>query len=83
MIYKRKPPPGNVRRARHIGKNLHGVTTNKRDRLVQFESEQERKLILLLERDATVFDFISQPETLTYVSENGRSRRYTPDFQVW
>ncbi|NJN55822.1 MAG: hypothetical protein HC804_14405 [Anaerolineae bacterium] len=83
MIYKRKPPPGNARRVRHIGKNLHGITTNKRGRVVQFESEQERKLILLLERDATVVDFISQPETLTFIAENGRTRQYTPDFQVW
>lgn len=83
MIYKRKPPPGNARRVRHIHKNIAGVTTNKCGRLVQFESEHERKLILLLERDATVADFISQPETLTYVDENGRSRQYTPDFQVW
>ncbi len=83
MIYKRKPPPGNVRRVRHINKNIHGITTNKCGRLVQFESEQERKLILLLERDATVTDFISQPETLTFVAENGRNRQYTPDFQVW
>lgn len=83
MIKKRKPPPGNARRVRHIHKNITGVTTNKCGRLVQFESEHERKLILLLERDTTVADFISQPETLTYVDENGRSRQYTPDFQVW
>lgn len=83
MIYKRKPPPGNTRRVKHIHKNTIGVTTNKCGQLVQFESEQERKLILLLERDATVINFISQPETLIYVDENGSSRQYTPDFQVW
>jgi hypothetical protein len=83
MAWKRKPPPDNVRRVASIGKNIRGVTTNKRGRLVQFESEQERKLILLLERDRTVTDFISQPETLFYQDEDGRGRRYTPDFQVW
>jgi hypothetical protein len=83
MGLKRKPPAGNVRRVASIGKNIRGVTTNKRGRLVQFESEQERKLILLLERDATVFDYFSQPETLTYCDEEGRERRYTPDFQIW
>ena len=83
MTLKRKPPAGNVRRVASIGKNIRGVTTNKRGRLVQFESEQERKLILLLERDATVTDYISQPETLTYYDDEGRERRYTPDFQVW
>lgn len=83
MMFKRKPPPDNARRVRHIDNNFCGVTTNKRGRIVQFESEQERKLILLLERDATVTDFISQPEALTFVTGNNHSRRYTPDFQVW
>jgi hypothetical protein len=63
--------------------HICGVTTNKSGRLVQFESEQERKLILLLERDATVTDYVSQPETLHYCDSQGRQRTYTPDFQVW
>jgi hypothetical protein len=83
MSFKRKPPPGNVRRVASIGTNCRGVTTNKRGRLVQFESEQERILILLLERDRTVLDYCSQPETLTYVAADGHARPYTPDFQVW
>ena len=53
MALKRKPPAGNVRRVASIGNNIRGVTANKRGRLVQFESEQERKLILLLERDSS------------------------------
>jgi hypothetical protein len=72
-----------VRRVRSISTNCRGVTTNKRGRLVQFESEQERVLILLLERDPTVLDFCSQPETLAYVAADGRTHHYTPDFQVW
>lgn len=83
MAWKRKPPPNNVRRVASIGKNIRGVTTNKCGRLVQFESEQERKLILLLEKDTGVTDFISQPETLFYADEQGKQHRYTPDFQVW
>jgi hypothetical protein len=80
---KRKPPPGNVRRVASIDRNIRGITTNKRGRLVQYESELERKLILVLERDAQVVDFASQPETLTFQDSAGRSRRYTPDFKVW
>ena len=83
MGLKRKPPLGNARRVRSHGGNFCGITTNKRGRLVQFESEQERKLILLLERDPTVADYVSQPETLYYDDVNGKHRRYTPDFQVW
>jgi hypothetical protein len=83
MAFKRKPPPGNARRVRSQASHICGITTNKRGRLVQFESEQERKLILLLERDATVTDYVSQPETLHYCDSHGRQRTYTPDFQVW
>ncbi len=46
MSMKRKPPTGNARRVISLGNNFHGVTTNKQGHLVQFESEQERKLIL-------------------------------------
>ena len=54
MAFKRRPPSDNVRRVVCLGKNFRGITTNKSGRLVQFESEQERKLILLLERDPSV-----------------------------
>lgn len=80
---KRKPPPGNVRRVICLGHNIRGVTTNKRGHLIQFESEQEHKLVLLLERDPTVADYTSQPETLHFLDDNGRQRAYTPDFKVW
>ena len=83
MSMRRKPPTGNVRRVISLGNNFRGVTTNKRGHLVQFESEQERKLILLLERDPLVADYVSQPETLTFVDVKGHQRKYTPDFQVW
>ncbi len=83
MSMKRKPPIGNVRRVISLGNNFRGVTTNKQGHLVQFESEQERKLILLLEHDPLVVDYTSQPETLIFSDEQGRQRRYTPDFQVW
>jgi len=83
MAFKRKPPPGSARRVISLGNNFRGVTTNKRGRLVQFESEQERKLVLLLEHDPTVTDYISQPETLRFCDGSGRKRLYTPDFKVW
>lgn len=83
MSMKRKPPAGNVRRVICLGNNFRGVTTNKRGHLVQFESEQERKLILLLERDPRVVDYVSQPETLIFSDGKGHQRKYTPDFKVW
>lgn len=83
MSLKRRPPEGNVRRVTSIGQNLRGVITNKRGRTVQFESFAERTLLLLLERDRSVLDYNSQPETFEFVDGNGKSRKYTPDFMVW
>ena len=83
MAFKRKPPADDVRRVVSMGGNFRGVTTNKRGQLVQFESEQERKLVLLLERDPTVADFRSQPERLSFCDTAGCQHSYTPDFKVW
>ncbi|MEI6777655.1 MAG: TnsA endonuclease N-terminal domain-containing protein [Chloroflexales bacterium] len=83
MAFSRKPPPGNVRRVVSLDGNCRGVTTNKCGRLIQFESELERILVLLLERDPSVADFISQPLTIPFTAPDGRARHYTPDFQVW
>lgn len=83
MTFRRKPPAGNVRRVACLGHNLRGITTNKRGHVVQFESELEHTLILLLERDPSVDDYHSQPEVLSFVDATGRARTYTPDFQVW
>lgn len=83
MSFKRKPPAGDARRVRSIGDNLRGVITNKAGRPVQFESWLERGLILRLDRDPTVLDYQSQPESFTFVDDQGKPHRYTPDFKVW
>jgi len=83
MPLRRKPPEGNVRRVRAIGKNLRGVVTSKTGRSIQFESFAERTLILCLDRDHTVADYNSQPETFTFHVTATKTRRYTPDFIVW
>jgi hypothetical protein len=83
MAFTRTPPPGNVRRVVCLGRNLRGVLTNKRGHVVQFESGLEHTLVLLLERDASVADYHSQPEVLRFRDAAARPRTYTPDFQVW
>ncbi|GHO96261.1 hypothetical protein KSF_063090 [Reticulibacter mediterranei] len=83
MALKRKPPENNVRRVMSMGSNLPGVTTNKNGHTVQFESFAERILLLLLERDKTVLDYRSQPEIFEFKGQDGKLRRYTPDFKVW
>lgn len=79
---KSRPPADNSRRVRYIDGNSRFVITNKTGRTVQCESFQERKLALLLERDRTVIDYISQPDPLVYTTAGGRQRTYTPDFRV-
>lgn len=83
MGFKRKPPPGNVRRVRSNGQNLCGVMTNKANRTVQFESFTERSLLLRLDRTREVQDYASQPEQIRYTDNTGKSHTYTPDFKVW
>lgn len=83
MSLKRKAPPDNVRRVRSFGGNLCGVITNKVGHIVQFESYAERSLLLRLDRDPSVKDYGSQPETMIYDGKDGKRHRYTPDFIVW
>jgi hypothetical protein len=83
MGWRRKPPGSDVRRVCAIGNNIRGVVTNKVGRIVQYESFAERSLLLRLERNPLVCDYASQPETLSYITPDGKSHRYTPDFMVW
>lgn len=83
MGLNRKPPAGNVRRVHSNGRSLRGVIVNKVGRLVQFESLQERALLLRLERDPTIQDYGSQPERIHFCDGDGQCRSYTPDFIVW
>ncbi len=83
MISRRRPPQGDQRRVQPIGDNLRGVVTNKKGVTVQFESELEHRLILLLERDHSVANYRSQPEKLLYIDDKGKRHTYIPDFKVW
>ena len=83
MGLSRKPPAGNVRRVHSTGRSLRGVIVNKVGRLVQFESMQERALLLRLERDPTIRDYGSQPERFHFSDQDGQPHTYTPDFIVW
>ncbi len=82
MAFRRKPPAENVRRTASSGRNHPGVVVNKTGRIVQYESQAEHILILCLDRDRTVRDYISQPLKLEYIDVHGR-HVYVPDFQVF
>jgi hypothetical protein len=83
MNLKRRPPTGNIRRVTSHGKSIHGVITNKAGHLVQFESWAERSLLLRLDRDPSVVDYISQPEQFKYIDAEGKCRTHIPDFKVF
>lgn len=83
MSLKRRPPDGNVRRVASIGGNLRYTVTGKANQTVQCESFLERKLTLCFDRDPSIRTYASQPEQLTYLDTNGKTRTYTPDFKVW
>src|SRR5713101_4971639 len=76
MGLKRKPPQGNVRNVVSMGGNLCSAITNKEGETVQAESFQERNLALLFQRDKSVINYQSQPETFVFTDRNGKSRKY-------
>jgi hypothetical protein len=80
---KRRPPKHNVRRVRAIQGNMRYTLVNKCQRSILCESFQEYKLALLLERNPSVTDYLSQPEQLLFHNAMGRQASYIPDFQVW
>ena len=82
MALKRKPPFGNVRRVRSTGTNIRGIMLGIDSTTQQFESFEERKLVLLLQRDRTIRRFVSQPFVLNYADAQGNSHTYVPDFLV-
>ncbi|MBF9223875.1 TnsA endonuclease N-terminal domain-containing protein [Hymenobacter ruricola] len=55
--------------------------SGKNGTLVRAESALERDACCLLEFDPAVVEYVEQPLTIQY-TEEGRSRRYTPDFFV-
>ena len=50
---------------------------------VQFESWLERSLLLRLDRDPRVKDYVSQPQVFRFVDDDENEHTYVPDFIVW
>jgi hypothetical protein len=82
MTLKRKPPAGNVRRARSHGRNQPGIVVTKAGRTAQYETQPEYILTLILERDPTVAEYDSQPEAFGYTDAAGRPAICVPDYMV-
>lgn len=82
MSLRRRPPKGNVRMVKASGNNLRWFCVNKSGETFQCESLEEYKHALRLLFDITVIDFVSQPMEIEFQDENGKWRKYTPDFLV-
>ena len=53
------------------------------EKTVAYESHLEADMLTVLEFNDAVSDVVEQPFTIIYEDENGKERRYTPDFLVW
>lgn len=83
MAFKRKLPEGNVHRAVSHGSNQPGQIINKNGRQVQHEINDVHWLILRLDRDHSVYDYMSFPEKFHYIDANGRRKPFEPPLKVW
>ena len=82
MPFKTNPPDDSGRNFESKGQNSRGTIVSKSLRSVQFEYIREKKLIYILDRDATVRDYVSQPELIQYFNNRGKLKDYWPDFKV-
>jgi len=79
-----KIPSGPVRkgaRGRSQRSIVYDFVSRKMNGRVPYESTVERDLIIRMELDREITGFWAQPETFEWV-QDGRRRRYTPDFLV-
>jgi hypothetical protein len=83
MRVMRKPPKNNVRNVESHGRNLRGASQNKAHETAQFEFFRDSKLQVMMSKDRTIRDFISQPEIIWYQDINGKMRDYVPDYKVF
>ncbi len=76
MAFKHRLLPAKVRRVISLSNSFCVVTTNKCGHLVQFESEQERKLVLLvghvggLRGTSPDFRYLPGPTRLTILTDS-------------
>jgi len=75
------------KRVREIGpkySSLSGYFISKKQdsQIIQFESSLERDYIYLLEFDTSVYLYLEQPLSITYLDCNNKKHKYTPDFLV-
>ena len=76
-------PNMSVRKINKSHVSLTGIVHSKKNGVHnEFESSLEQDLIYRLEFDYNIKSFDEQPVTIEYKGEDGKNRRYTPDFLV-
>ncbi|MDZ4296868.1 MAG: TnsA endonuclease N-terminal domain-containing protein [Moraxellaceae bacterium] len=72
-----------VRKIKPTRRSLSGAYAFRGETMIPFESSLERDFIIRMESFRDVLDVIPQPAQVPFVSGNGRSYVYTPDFLVY
>lgn len=77
-----KPIAHQVRQIRPTRRSVSGCYAFRGKTSIQYESTLERDFLIRHEFFLNVIDIIPQPVQIPFVSNNGRSFTYTPDFLV-
>lgn len=75
-----------ISQKRKIGptrRSVSGAYSFRGESSIQFESTLERDFIIRCEHFLNVLDIIPQPAQIPFISNNGQSYTYTPDFLVY
>lgn len=75
--------PRQMRKIKPTRRSVSGVYAFRGNSMVAYESTLERDFLIRTEFSLNVLDVIPQPAEIPFVSSNGRTYTYTPDFLVY
>lgn len=75
--------PSQTRKIRPTRLSVSGIFSFRGQHSIPYESTLERDFLVRTEFDGGVSKIISQPIRIPFVSRNGRTYNYTPDFLVY
>lgn len=75
--------PRQMRKIKPTRRSVSGVYAFRGSSMVAYESTLERDFLIRTEFSLNVLDVIPQPAEIPFVSSNGRTYTYTPDFLVY
>lgn len=75
--------PSQTRKIRPTRQSVSGIFSFRGQHSIPYESTLERDFLVRTEFDGNVAKIISQPARIPFVSRNGRTYNYTPDFLVY